>query len=121
MRTISSTKELQEIVFKIEKFKLNANESLVILDYLEGHDYEIKTDEKELFIVDVLDQDDIVKEDIRSIIDRVTEWNESLKEDVIWNMEYMFSNYNEDEYTKLNEKLNKLKEDENILENLSLK
>lgn len=118
MRTISSTKELQKIVFKIEKFKLNDNESLIILDYLEGHDYEIKTDEKELFIADVLNQDDIIKEDIRDIINRVIEWNESLKDDVIWYIEYMFSIYDKDEYMKLNEKLNKLKEDENKLDKL---
>lgn len=118
MRTISSTKELQKIVFKIENFKLNDNESLIILDYLEGHDYEIKTDEKELFIADVLNQDDIIKEDIRDIINRVIEWNESLKDDVIWYIEYMFSIYDKDEYMKLNEKLNKLKEDENKLDKL---
>lgn len=121
MITISNIKELQKIVFKIENFKLNESEALIILNYLEGHSYEIKTDKKELFIVDAMDEYDIVKEDIRSIIDRVSEWNESLKDDVILDMEYMFSIYNKDEYMKLNEKLNKLKEDEKILENLSSK
>ena len=83
----------------------------LIIDYMEGHDYIIKSDGKNLYIADVQDEEDIEKENIKDIVMRVIEWNQSLIDDIQIDM----NNIRPD---KLGRKLSKLQEDEKVLSNL---
>lgn len=104
MKNINKSIELKNEVEKIENFKLNDEESKLIIDYMEGHDYIIKSDNEHLYVVDIQDEEDIEKESIKNIVLRVLEWNQSLIENIAL-----------DEPEK---KLLKLKEDEIVLYNL---
>ena len=104
MKNINKSIELKNEVEKIENFKLNDEESKLIIDYMEGHDYTIKSDNEYLYVVDIQDEEDIEKESIKNIVLRVLEWNQSLIEDITLN--------------EPEKKLLKLKEDEIVLYNL---
>lgn len=104
MKNINKSIELKNEVEKIENFKLNDEESKLIIDYMEGHDYIIKSDNEHLYVVDIQDEEDIEKESIKNIVLRVLEWNQSLIENIAL-----------DEPEK---KLLKLKENEIVLYNL---
>lgn len=82
MKNINKSIELKNEVEKIENFKLNDEESKLIIDYMEGHDYTIKSDNEYLYVVDIQDEEDIEKESIKNIVLRVLEWNQSLIENI---------------------------------------
>lgn len=109
MKSIEEKLELIWEVRRLENFKLNEEEAQLILDYMEGHDYIIKSDGENLYVADVQDEEDIEKENIKDIVMRVIEWNQSLIDDI------QLDNIQLD---KLETKLSKLQEDEKILSNL---
>lgn len=111
MKNIDKSIELFYEVKELEKFKLKEEEAKLIIDYMEGHDYIIKSDGKNLYIADVQDEEDIEKENIKDIVMRVIEWNQSLIDDIQIDM----NNIRPD---KLGRKLSKLQEDEKVLSNL---
>lgn len=119
MKNIYKAIELKNEVEKIENFKLNDEESKLIIEYMEGHDYSIKSDDKKLYVVDVQDEEDIIEESLKDIVTRVLEWNESLKEDIQSNMNSLYSTLDEHvEFEGLENKLLVLEEDEKVLSNL---
>ena len=111
MKNIDKSIELFYEVKELENFKLKEEEAKLIIDYMEGHDYIIKSDGKNLYIADVQDEEDIEKENIKDIVMRVIEWNQSLIDDIQIDM----NNIRPD---KLGRKLSKLQEDEKVLSNL---
>ena len=111
MKNIDKSIELFYEVKELEKFKLKEEEAKLIIDYMEGHDYIIKSDGENLYIADVQDEEDIEKENIKDIVMRVIEWNQSLIDDIQIDM----NNIRPD---KLGRKLSKLQEDEKVLSNL---
>ena len=93
MKNINKSIELKNEVEKIENFKLNDEESKLIIDYMEGHDYIIKSDNEHLYVVDIQDEEDIVIEKIKVIgsrqsgryinssdLDILIEYKENIKE-----------------------------------------
>lgn len=121
MKTIENKEDLQSIVLKLEEFKLTDLESEKIIGYFEGHDYMIKTNEKDLFVVDVIDEEDIIKETFENIVCRVMDWNDELiisTRNEIYNSCIKLTNdksKNEKRFNKLMNYLLDLKEDEKIL------
>ncbi len=111
MKNIDKSIELFYEVKELENFKLKEEEAKLIIDYMEGHDYIIKSDGKNLYIADVQDEEDIEKENIKDIVMRVIEWNQSLIDDIQIDM-------NNIRHDKLGRKLSKLQEDEKVLSNL---
>ena len=81
MKRIKNAKELKKIIMDLEEINLKDEDSEMITGYFEGHDYEIKTDENNLFIVDVSDETDVLKANFEEIVERVYEWNNQLIED----------------------------------------
>lgn len=121
MRMITDVKELQEIVLKLEGLKLNETEGKTIINYFEGHDYRINTDEKKLFIIDIQDESDIVEEDFSEIVCKVIEWNEDITLNVAEGIGNLYATLDEhEEYESLMRYLTKLKEDKEVLDNISL-
>ena len=90
----------------------------MLLDYMEGHDYRLSTDkEGNLVRVDVNDdRHDTDEYSVDDLIDSVCEWNYEL---ILNTTEVMNkSDISDAEYTKLEEKMNSLKEQEKILDKL---
>jgi|GEM_PF-6827062 len=81
MITITNEKELKKVIKDLEGINLKDEDCEMITGYFEGHDYEIKTDENNLFIVDVSDETDVLKANLEEIVERVYEWNNELIED----------------------------------------
>lgn len=121
MRMITDVKELQEIVLKLEGLKLNETEGETIINYFEGHDYRINTDEKKLFIIDIQDESDIVEEDFSEIVCKVIEWNEDIALNVAEGIGNLYATLDEhEEYENLMRYLTELKKDKEVLDNISL-
>lgn len=121
MITISNINELQNIVLKLEGFKLNNLDGEMILGYLEGHDYEIKTNEKNLFIIDIHDKTDIYKETLLDIIYRVQNWNMELIENTKYEMDKIYSTLDDHKnFVRLMSSLLELKNDEKKIDELIL-
>lgn len=119
MKNIYKSIELKNEIEKIENFKLNDEESKLIVGYMEGHDYIIKSDGENLYVVDIQDEEYIIKESLKDIVNRVLEWNESLKEDIQSDMNSLHLTLDENiELKKLEKKLLSLEEDEKVLSNL---
>lgn len=78
MKTITNAKELKKIIMDLEGINLKDEDCEMITGYFEGHDYEIKADESNLFIVDALDEMDVFEICFEGIMDRVYEWNMEL-------------------------------------------
>lgn len=123
MKTIETKEDLQSIVLKLEKFNLTDLESEKIIGYFEGHDYMIKTNEKDLFVVDVIDEEDINKEKFKNIVCRVIDWNDELitstRNEIYSSCIKLTNDKKSNELTKkFNESMNylfELNEDEKIL------
>lgn len=81
MKEIKNAKEFKKIIMDLEEINLKDEDCEMITGYFEGHDYEIKTDENNLFIVDVSDETDVLKANFEEIVERVYEWNNQLIED----------------------------------------
>lgn len=121
MRMITDVKELQEIVLNLEGLKLNETEGETIINYFEGHDYRIGTDEKKLFIIDVQDESDVVEEDFSEIVCKVIEWNEDMTLNVAEGMGNLHATLDEhEEYENLMIYLTELEKDKKVLDNISL-
>ncbi len=119
MRIITNINDLKQILLKLERFKLSDVEGRLILDYLEGHDYEIKTNDKELLIVDIHNEIDICKETLLDIIYRVQTWNMELIEDTESEIDKLYSTLDDhEEFAKLMSYLLKLKNDEKKIDEL---
>ncbi|WP_290063385.1 hypothetical protein [Paraclostridium bifermentans] len=121
MRMITEVKELQERVLKLEGLKLNEIEGETIINYFEGHDYRIGTDEKKLFIIDVQDESDVVEEDFSEIVCKVIEWNEDMTLNVAEGIGNLHATLDEhEEYENLMRYLTELEKDKKVLDNISL-
>lgn len=121
MRMITDVKELQEIVLNLEGLKLNETEGETIINYFEGHDYRIGTDEKKLFIIDVQDESDVVEEDFSEIVCKVIEWNEDMTLNVAEGIGNLHATLDEhEEYENLMRYLIELEKDKKVLDNISL-
>lgn len=72
MKNIDKSIEVFYEVKRLENFKLK-EEAKLIIDYMEGHDYIIKSDGENLYIADIQDEEDIEKENIKDIVIRVIE------------------------------------------------
>lgn len=121
MRMITDVKELQEIVLKLEGLKLNETEGETIINYFEGHDYRVNTDEKKLFIIDIQDESDIVEEDFSEIVCKVIEWNEDMTLNVAEGIGNLYATLDEhEEYENQMKYLMTLKKDKEVLDNIFL-
>lgn len=119
MHFITDAGELLDWMREHEEFKIiNKVEAQMLLDYMEGHDYRLSTDkEGNLVRVDVNDdQYDTDEYSVDDLIDSVCEWNYEL---ILHTTEEMKKpDISDAEYTKLEEKMNSLKEQEQILDKL---
>ena len=121
MRMITDVKELQKIVLNLEGLKLDETEGETIINYFEGHDYRIGTDEKKLFIIDVQDESDVVEEDFSEIVCKVIEWNEDMTLNVAEGIGNLHATLDEhEEYENLMRYLIELEKDKKVLDNISL-
>ena len=119
MHFMTDAGELLDWMREHEEFKIiNKVEAQMLLDYMEGHDYRLSTDkEGNLVRVDVNDdQYDTDEYSVDDLIDSVCEWNYEL---ILHTTEEMKKpDISDAEYTKLEEKMNSLKEQEQILDKL---
>ena len=119
MHFMTDAGELLDWIREHEEFKIiNKVEAQMLLDYMEGHDYRLSTDkEGNLVRVDVNDdQYDTDEYSVDDLIDSVCEWNYEL---ILHTTEEMKkSDISDAEYSKLEEKMNSLKEQEQILDKL---
>lgn len=119
MHFMTDAGELLDWMREHEEFKIiNKVEAQMLLDYMEGHDYRLSTDkEGNLVRVDVNDdQYDTDEYSVDDLIDSVCEWNYEL---ILHTTEEMKkSDISDAEYSKLEEKMNSLKEQEQILDKL---
>lgn len=119
MHFMTEACELLDWMREHEEFKIiNKEDAQMLLDYMEGHDYHLSTGkEGKLIRVDV--NDDQFDTDVYSVddlIDDVCEWNYEL---ILYTTEEMNKpDISDAEYTKLEEKMNSLKEQEKILDKL---
>lgn len=120
MKCITNVKELQDIVFKLEKFKLSELGGKIIIGYLVGHNYEILTDENSFFLLDITEQEDIEKLNFKWILDTVQCLNSLLIEDTEYEIENLHPTLDQHEkFEKLMKYLYNLKDDETKLDNLN--
>lgn len=119
MHFMTEAGELLDWMREHEEFKIiNKVEAQMLLDYIEGHDYRLSTDkEGNLVRVDVSDdQYDTDEYSVDDLIDSVCEWNYEL---ILHTTEEMNKpDISDAEYSKLEEKMNSLKEQEQILDKL---
>lgn len=81
---------------------MNDEESKLIVGYMERHYYIIKSAGENLYVVDIQNEEDIIKGSLNDIVNRVLEWNESLKEDIQSDMKSLHSTLGEHiEFEKL--------------------
>lgn len=119
MKRITNVKELQDIVFKLEKFKLSELGGKIIIGYLVEHNYEILTDENSFFLLDTTEQEDIEKLNFKGILDTVQCLNSLLIEDTEYEIENLHPTLDQHEkFEKLMKYLYNLKDDETKLDNL---
>ena len=121
MKEIKNAKELKKIIMDLEGINLKEEDSEMITGYFEGHDYEIKTDEKSLFIVDVQDETDVFKANFQEIVERVYEWNNELIEDTEKEINSLYATLDQhQEFARLMSYLLQLKNDSVKLNNLEV-
>lgn len=119
MKEIKNAKELKKIIMDLEGINLKDEDSEMITGYFEGHDYEIKTDENNLFIVDVSDETDVLKANFEEIVERVYEWNNELIEDTEKEINSLYATLDQhQEFARLMSYLLQLKNDSVKLNNL---
>ena len=119
MNFMTEPEELLNWMKEHEEFKvMNKEDAQILLNYMEGHDYRLSTDkEGNLVRVDVNDdQYDTDEYSVDDLIDSVCEWNYEL---ILHTTEEMKkSDISDAEYSKLEEKMKSLKEQEQILDKL---
>lgn len=121
MKEIKNAKELKKIIMDLEGINLKDEDCEMITGYFEGHDYEIKTDGKSLFIVDVQDETDVFKADFEEIVERVYEWNNELIEDTEKEINSLYETLDQhQEFTRLMSYLLTLKMDSTNLNKLEV-
>ncbi|MGL5714280.1 MAG: nucleotidyltransferase domain-containing protein [Paraclostridium sp.] len=119
MKTIENINELQNKVLEIEDFKIKSKECELLLGYFEGHDYIIKSDGKNLFVVDAIDETDMYEDTLLGIVTKVQEWNSELIEDTNKEINKLYETLDEhEEFAKLMSYLLNLTEDSKSIDGL---
>lgn len=119
MKLITNAKELQQILLDLGRVKLDEPEGKIIIDYLEEYEYEILTDDKNLFLADIIDQTDINIFSLNEIVEIVQHWNNELIRETEKNIEQLYVNLDQhEEFEKLMNHLLNLKDDKIKLEEI---
>lgn len=121
MKLITNAKELQQILLDLGRVKLDEPEGKIIIDYLEEYEYEILTDDKNLFLADIIDQTDINIFSLNEIVEIVKHWNNELIREIEKNIEQLYVNLDQhEEFEKLMNHLLNLKDDKIKLAEISI-
>lgn len=119
MKLITNAKELQQILLDLGRVKLDEPEGKLIIDYMEEYEYEILTDDKNLFLADIIDQTDINIFSLNEIVEIVQHWNNELIRETEKNIEQLYVNLDQhEEFEKLMNHLLNLKDDKIKLEEI---
>lgn len=119
MKLITNAKELQQILLDLGRVKLDEPEGKLIIDYMEEYEYEILTDDKNLFLADIIDQTDINIFSLNEIVEIVQHWNNELIRETEENIEQLYVNLDQhEEFEKLMNHLLTLKDDKIKLEEI---